>query len=95
MIEKIEIKKRLGTLQFNTDSEENAHIKVNKEICSKCPHHACTYACPAQCYQIVGGKLTFRYEDCIECGICDIVCDQGAVKWNMPRGTYGVVYKEG
>jgi ferredoxin-like protein FixX len=46
----IEIKRRLGTLRYATDSKEHAHITVKPEICSKCPHSFCTFVCPAKCY---------------------------------------------
>ncbi|MCI4348976.1 MAG: 4Fe-4S dicluster domain-containing protein [Thermoplasmata archaeon] len=94
-VEAIEIKRRLGTLRFQTDSPEHAHITVKPEVCAQCPHSLCTFVCPAQCYERIEGKLVFRYEDCVECGACDIACDQGSVTWNFPRGTFGVRYAYG
>ena len=91
----IEIKRRLGTLRYTTDSKDHAHITTKPEICVKCPHSRCTFVCPAQCYERIEGRLVFRYEDCVECGACDIACDQGSVTWNMPRGPYGVRYAYG
>jgi ferredoxin like protein len=91
----IEIKQRLGTLRYRTDSAENAHITVKPEICAKCPHSFCTIACPAKCYQRIEGKLVFKYEDCVECGACAIACDQGSVTWNNPRGPFGIRYAFG
>ncbi|MCL4326307.1 MAG: 4Fe-4S binding protein [Candidatus Thermoplasmatota archaeon] len=95
MIERIEIKNRLGVVKYITDNEKYAHITVDTTICEHCPHYFCTYSCPAQCFKIMGGKLVFIYEDCIECGTCAIACDQGAVTWHNPRGPFGVIYKEG
>ena len=94
-LEAVEIKRRLGTLRYNTDSEDHAHITVKPAVCEKCPHSFCTYACPAQCFNRISGKLVFRYEDCVECGTCAIACDQGSVTWNVPRGPYGVKYSYG
>ena len=91
----VEIKRRLATLRYTTDSADRAHITVKPEICAKCPHSFCTFVCPAQCYQRIEGKLVFRYEDCVECGACDIACDQGSVTWTLPRGPYGVRYRYG
>lgn len=88
------IKQRLGLLTYNTDRDYE-HIRVTPEICASCPHHFCTYACPAQCFEVVEGRLVFRYEDCVECGMCDIACDQGSVKWTLPKGGFGVRYKFG
>ena len=91
----VEIKRRLATLRYQTDAKEFAHITTKPEICAKCPHSFCTFVCPAQCYQRIEGRLVFRYEDCVECGACDIACDQGSVTWTMPRGPYGVRYRFG
>jgi ferredoxin like protein len=94
-VDYVEIKRRLGTLRYHTDSAEHAHITVKPPICAKCPHSFCTYVCPAQCYQRIDGRLVFKYEDCVECGACAIACDQGSVTWNYPRGGYGVRYAYG
>ena len=91
----IEIKRRLATLRYATDAKEHAHITVRPEICAPCPHSRCTVACPAKCYERIDGRLVFRYEDCLECGACDIACDQGSVTWNLPRGRFGVRYAYG
>ena len=91
----VEIKRRLATLRMTTDSKEHAHITVTPAICEKCPHSFCTIACPAKCYERIDGRLVFRYEDCIECGACDIACDQGSVHWSYPRGPYGIRYAFG
>jgi ferredoxin like protein len=91
----VEIKRRLSTLRYATDSKDHAHITVKPEICARCPHSFCTLACPAKCYERIEGKLVFRYEDCVECGACDIACDQGSVTWTLPRGSFGVRYRYG
>lgn len=91
----VEIKKRLATLRSSIDGPEHAHITVKPAICARCPHSFCTFACPAQCYQRIEGRLVFRYEDCIECGACAIACDQGSVTWNYPRGGHGIRYRYG
>jgi len=92
--ELLEIKARLGANTYATDREYE-HITVTPEICDKCPHNFCTFACPAQCFEMVQQKLVFRYEDCVECGTCDLACDQGSVRWTMPHGGFGVKYKFG
>jgi ferredoxin like protein len=94
-VEFVEIKRRLGTLRYNTDSADHAHITTKPEICRRCAHSFCTFVCPAQCYSRIDGRLVFRYEDCVECGACAIACDQGSVSWSYPRGTHGVRYAYG
>lgn len=59
-----------------------------------CHHQACTSACPAQCYILDLEKgVTFNYQNCLECGTCYVICDQGALIWGYPAGGYGVSYR--
>ena len=92
---KIDVKARLGATKFVTDAEEHAHITIDAQICRTCPHEMCMNGCPAQCFTKIDGRMTFTYEDCVECGTCDIVCTPGSVKWNNPRASFGVNYKFG
>lgn len=73
--------------------DKDAHIKVNQEICNKCPHRACTYTCPVENYKLEDGKIVFSWEGCLECGTCRIICDQGAVEWDYPKGGFGISYR--
>jgi ferredoxin like protein len=77
------------------DIDEEAHIRVNNEVCRQCPHRACTFVCPARCYQWneERGRVDFAYESCLECGTCLITCDRGALDWKYPRGGFGVRYR--
>ncbi len=80
-------------VSYNVDSE--AHIRVNRDICQSCAHRACTFVCPAACYEYNEEKsrIDFAYEACLECGTCLIVCDRGALDWNYPRGGFGVRFR--
>jgi ferredoxin like protein len=77
------------------DIDEEAHIRLNNEVCRQCTHRACTFACPARCYQWneERGRVDFAYEPCLECGTCLIICDRGALDWKYPRGGFGVRYR--
>lgn len=72
-----------------------AHIVVNRDICVSCPHRACTFVCPARCYQwnAERGRVDFAYEVCLECGTCLLVCDKEALEWNYPKGGFGVRFR--
>ena len=94
-IVKQDIKNKLGNITFVSDAEENAHITIKPEICAQCPHYMCMYGCPTRCYNLVDGKMSFQFEDCVECGTCDLLCDQGSVTWEHPRGSFGVKYTFG
>lgn len=94
-------KRRLGVLMNIDDKlaldlfhvDKDPHITINSEICSKCPHRLCTYTCPVDNYKVVEGKVVFSWEGCLECGTCRVICDQGAVNWNYPRGGFGIIYR--
>jgi ferredoxin like protein len=88
----VDVEEKLQLVRFRISPE--THIKVNKSCCHKCPHLSCTYICPARCYtRADDGEILFAYEGCLECGSCSIVCDQGAIEWDYPRGGYGVSFR--
>jgi ferredoxin like protein len=75
--------------------DREAHIILNRDVCRPCEHRACLFVCPAACYQWNdnSSRIDFAYEACLECGTCLIVCDKGALKWNYPKGGYGVRFR--
>ena len=75
--------------------DQESHITVDWEVCQQCTHKACTFACPVRCYDWNEEKerIDFGYEACLECGTCLIICDKGALKWNYPRGGFGVRFR--
>jgi ferredoxin like protein len=80
------VEQLLGVNKFVVD-DENAHIKVNKEICSTCSPKPCTFACPASLFTIKNDELSFDYAGCLECGTCRSVCPNSgiAIEWQYPR----------
>ena len=89
----MKIDDKLALDLFHVDRD--AHIKVDQEICRKCLHKICTYVCPVENYTLEGDDVVFSWEGCLECGTCNIVCDQGAVTWDYPRGGFGICYRLG
>ena len=41
------------------------------------------------------GEIVVQYENCLECGACRIACPKHALKWEYPKGTKGVTFKQG
>ncbi len=94
-MKRLSIEQLLGLDKFVVDDQE-AHIRVNKEICSTCRTKPCTFACPAGLYSVKDGELHFDYAGCLECGTCRVACPkQGAIEWNYPRGGFGVSFRYG
>ena len=83
---------KLDTVSYRVD--QNPHIVVDSELCGGCNHHPCRNFCPANCFTDNGkGGIDYYYVGCLECGTCLIMCDQKAVRWNYPRGGYGISYR--
>ena len=51
----------------------NPHITLEESACAVCPDAPCLTVCPTQCYIKEKEKLTFNWENCIECGSCRLV----------------------
>ncbi len=79
--------------QFIVD--DKPHIVINKEICKNCDSRACVKACPAKCYTFdeTTKLLSVVYENCLECGTCQVICEKKALDWTYPRGGFGVNYR--
>ncbi|MHA1608604.1 MAG: ferredoxin family protein [Candidatus Njordarchaeales archaeon] len=90
---KLSIDERLSLDNFEIDKE--SHIIVDTNICKRCVSKVCVYACPAHLYRLENGEIIFNHEGCLECGTCRIVCPLGAIKWNNPRGGFGIHYRYG
>ncbi len=87
------IEDKLTTTRFNVDIQP--HIKVDSEICEKCPEKPCLYVCPVQNYIVMNGRLVFSWQGCMECGACRIACSRQAITWDYPRGGFGVALRYG
>ena len=87
--------KKLHTLKYTPD--HNSHLKPDSEKCALCKSKACTIVCPAQVYvwDETENKMIVRYENCLECGACKITCEKNCLEWEYPRGTKGVMFKQG
>jgi Ferredoxin-like protein len=95
-IERMTAPALLGLDRFTVDEDE-AHIVLDKAICSQCPDKPCLYVCPAVLYKLdKQGGINFDYAGCLECGTCRIMCkNKGIVKWVYPRGSFGINFRFG
>ena len=88
---------KLYLVRFNTDKQ--SHIKIiDPEVCSKkCEDMPCTRICPAHVYDWdeEAKRIFVGYEGCLECGTCRVGCPHGNIKWDNPRGGFGVSWKNG
>lgn len=109
-MKRLGLQELLAKNKFQVDDEER-HITLNKEICTQCQNKPCIYACPAGLYTLrtdkgtvppadasnrKDGEISFDDAGCLECGTCRVICPKpGAIKWNYPRGTFGIIYRYG
>ncbi|HPF20310.1 MAG TPA: ferredoxin family protein [Syntrophomonas sp.] len=95
-IEKMEAAELLSLNKFTVDEEE-AHIVLDKNICRQCTEKACLLVCPAVLYKLdKNGDISFDYAGCLECGTCRVMCkNKGIIKWQYPRSSFGVSYRNG
>ncbi len=107
-MKRLNLQELLAGNKFLVDDEEH-HITLNKEICAACTSKPCIFACPAGLYTLKGeqgdGSLASQLRDeeisfddagCLECGTCRLVCPHpGAIDWQYPRGTFGIIYRYG
>ncbi len=85
----------LGLDKFAVD-EDTPHVVIDKEKCAKCTEKACLVVCPAKLYKEgPDGQIQFDYAGCLECGTCRVMCQQKALDWHYPQGTFGVSFRFG
>ncbi len=90
------VEEKLGLLTYKNDHQ--SHIAISKtEICLKCKDKPCVSVCPAKVYDWdeAKKKIVIGYENCIECGAARMICPFQNIKWEPPRGGFGVSYKYG
>ena len=86
---------KLYTVKYNPDTV--SHLNPDNEICKTFSNNPCTYICPANVYEWDKNneKMIVNFENCLECGACRIACTKGCLKWEYPKGTKGVIFKQG
>lgn len=96
-LQKLSLDARLGLDKYEID-EENSHITVDQALCQSCDLKPCLTVCPAEVYKWVGGQIVVRYENCLECGTCEISCEtggNGSIVWQPPVGGFGIIFRYG
>ena len=73
--------------------DASPHIEVDSEKCAKCESRPCTVLCPANAFSVLGERVLYSYEGCLECGTCRIICPENAVRWRYPLSGRGVLYR--
>lgn len=94
-IKKLSPEELLGLDKFAVD-EGQPHIVLDKAVCARCDDKVCLVVCPAVLYTLKDGEISFDFAGCLECGTCRVMCkNKGIVRWEYPRGSFGVAYRYG
>lgn len=89
------IEDKLYLNRYRTNEKE-PHLKIiDEKVCEKCEGRPCIICCPADVYEWDGKSMEVKYEGCLECGTCRVVCPYNNIDWNYPKGNYGILYKFG
>lgn len=89
------IDEALSVDQFTVDTKES-HLRIKAmDTCRTCADRPCIQICPAAVYKWLDNQLTVRYEGCLECAACRVVCPHDNIDWNYPRGGFGVKIAKG
>jgi ferredoxin like protein len=85
---------KLYKVKYKTD--DVSHLKIKDQgTCLQCDHKPCIPRCPAEVYELEKDEILVAFENCLECGVCKIVCPYDNIEWEYPRGGFGVVWKFG
>ena len=91
------VEQKLSLNKFVVD-EGNPHIVMHEDKLDAATIKALTMVCPAGLYTInEKGQMAFEVAGCLECGTCRVTCAHlpGALDWNHPRPSFGVLYRFG
>ncbi|HSH69774.1 MAG TPA: 4Fe-4S dicluster domain-containing protein [Deferrisomatales bacterium] len=78
--------------------DRDSHLTLaNPGRCADCARRECITVCPAETYRWEEDDrhLTVRFENCLECGACRIVCPHHNIEWRYPMGGMGIYYRYG
>jgi electron-transferring-flavoprotein dehydrogenase len=76
------------------DEDQPSHLLVaDLDIChGRCAEeygNPCQHFCPANVYEIVGGRLKLNPSNCVHCKTCDIRDPYQIITWVAPEGGGG------
>ena len=93
--EKLILKEKLLTVRRKAVT--GSHIRIKTNACRNCLTHVCARICPAGVYEWdeVKKEITIHYENCLECGACNLACEMHNIEWSNPANGTGVVYIQG
>ena len=94
----MKLEDKLFLLTYKHDKHSHIAIRNNDTCLTTCGptwERPCTTFCPASVYSWDGEKVVASYENCVECTSCLTGCPYHNIDWRLPRGGFGVNYRNG
>lgn len=90
------VPERLARNRYALDNG-TPHIEVDQAIIkSTGTGKLLVRVCPAHVYsEAPDGSIVVQHAACLECGACLVVAAPGSLRWQYPRGGFGVMFREG
>jgi len=85
---RLSIDARLGLDKYEIDGDGQPHHRRSVALrCVQC--QAMPDVLPGLGLRLVDDRVVARYENCLECGTCQLACDwlgKGGIGWQIPAG---------
>ncbi len=97
-IPSLKLEEKLFLLTYKHDKQTHISIRAPAVCHDRCGEQwgrPCTTFCPANVYNWDGEKIAVSYENCVECTSCLTGCPYHNIDWRLPRGGFGVHYRNG
>lgn len=94
----MKLEEKLFLLSYKHDRQTHITIRENdvcRTTCGERWARPCTAFCPANVFNWDGDKIAVSYENCVECTSCLTGCPYHNIDWRLPRGGFGVHYRNG
>lgn len=94
----LKLEEKLFLLTYKHDKQSHIAIRSNDVCHNTCGERwgrPCTAFCPANVYSWDGAKIVASYENCVECTSCLTGCPYHNIDWRLPRGGFGINYRNG
>ncbi|MFH1861710.1 MAG: 4Fe-4S dicluster domain-containing protein [bacterium] len=91
---KATIEDKLFLVKYKPDKE--THIEVDQVKFKADGIKVILFICPAKVYELneETGECLVAFENCLECGTCRVAAPD-YVRWQYPKGSFGVQYRFG
>ena len=95
-LSKLQAKVKL--ISYKPDNCWQHVIITDQARCQQCPTKSCLTICPTGVFTwnyVNGDPIQIFYKQCLECGVCRLICPVNNIDFSYPHGGFGVMFREG